>query len=58
VAFASIIITDANATMSDLHHRMPVILEPEDRQVWLGKVENDLKTLLRPSADDVLRVWK
>lgn len=51
------ITTEANATMAELHDRMPTILEPEDWQASLGNVENDPRTLLRPAGDDVLRVW-
>ena len=36
---------------------MPVILEPDDRSVWLGEVAGDPGSLLRPAADDVLRLW-
>jgi putative SOS response-associated peptidase YedK len=36
---------------------MPTILEPEDWQASLGEVEDDLATLLRPTGDDVQRVW-
>ena len=30
---------EANASMEELHDRMPVILEPEDWSAWLGEVE-------------------
>jgi putative SOS response-associated peptidase YedK len=43
--------------MTELHDRMPVILEPEDWSAWLGEVEGDAATLLRPAGDDVLKVW-
>lgn len=45
----SIITTSANSLVADIHHRMPVILKPEDEQSWL--TENDgsaLKELLVP----------
>lgn len=32
---ATIVTTAANAFMADLHHRMPVILEPETARAWL-----------------------
>jgi len=43
--------------MTDLHDRMPVILEQGDWPTWLGEGDDDPRTLLRPSGDDVLRVW-
>ena len=49
--------TAANSTMSVLHDRMPVVLEEVDWPVWLGEEEGDSKVLLRPAADDVLRLW-
>jgi putative SOS response-associated peptidase YedK len=48
---------NANETVGELHDRMPVILEPEDWPTWLGEVERDPATLLRPAGDDVLKVW-
>ena len=53
----AILTTDANATMAALHERMPVILEPSDWPAWLGETAGDPTTLLRPAAEDVLRVW-
>lgn len=46
----TIITTNANATLRPLHDRMPVILEPPDWSAWLGEVEAEPQTLLRPSA--------
>jgi putative SOS response-associated peptidase YedK len=53
----TIITTNANATMAELHDRMPVIVEDRDWPLWLGEVGDDPATVLRPAADDVLRVW-
>jgi putative SOS response-associated peptidase YedK len=53
----AIITTQANATMARVHDRMPAILEPADWPVWLGEAEADPVALLRPAAEDVLRVW-
>jgi putative SOS response-associated peptidase YedK len=53
----TIITTSANTDMAGLHDRMPVILEPPDWPVWLGEVEDDPATLLRPSPDGTLRMW-
>jgi putative SOS response-associated peptidase YedK len=51
------ITTDANRQLSAIQDRMPVIIEPEDWPLWLGEVEGDPSSLLRPVAEDVLRVW-
>lgn len=53
----AILTTAANAQMSVLHERMPVILEPADWPLWLGEVEGDPVNLLRPSIDGTLRMW-
>lgn len=54
----TIITTDANATVEPVHHRMPVILSPEDYEAWLDpefrNVEH-LQSLLRPAPADVLQ---
>jgi putative SOS response-associated peptidase YedK len=49
------ITTDANQTLSAIHDRIPVIIEPNDWPLWLG--ERRCRTLLRPAAEDVLRIW-
>jgi len=53
----STITTDANQKLSAIQDRMPVILEPEDWGVWLGEKPGDVGALLRPAAEDVLRMW-
>ena len=53
----TIITINANETVGELHNRMPVILEQQDWPTWLGEVEGDPATLLRPADDDVLKVW-
>lgn len=53
----TIITTDANGTLAELHDRMPVILEQKDWPLWLGEAEGSPAELLRPAADDVLRIW-
>jgi putative SOS response-associated peptidase YedK len=55
VISCTMVITDANALVSPIHDRMPVLLEPGDFPTWLagaGGIE-----LLRPAADNTLRVW-
>ncbi|MFC7334470.1 SOS response-associated peptidase [Rhodocista pekingensis] len=54
---ATIITTEANATLRPLHGRMPVILAEGDRDRWLDPVTPVAQALalLRPAADDLLR---
>ena len=53
----AILTTGANRPMLALHERMPVVLEEADWPLWLGEVDGDAVGLLRPAADDVLRLW-
>jgi len=51
----SIITTDANAFMSQIHIRMPVILEEQHWREWLAELRQDL---LKPANDNLLQAWK
>ena len=46
----AIITTEANAVMQSIHHRMPVILHPEDHTKWLSDGPHDL---LIPYQDEL-----
>ncbi len=50
----AIVTTTANATLSPIHDRMPVVLEHGGRDAWL---DDGPHALLRPAPDDVLRRW-
>ena len=54
----AIVTTDANAAMAPIHHRQPVILEPEDWALWLGEAGKGAASLMRSSADDTLRLHR
>lgn len=55
----AILTTAANATLSAIHDRMPVILAPADFDRWLdctpGSAEG-IMDLLRPACDDLLEI--
>ncbi|SMX30203.1 Putative SOS response-associated peptidase YedK [Pelagimonas phthalicica] len=44
----------ANAVMSRIHHRMPVILEPQHWGKWLGEEGHGAATLMQPAEEDVI----
>jgi putative SOS response-associated peptidase YedK len=48
----TIVTTDANAMMRELHERMPVIPAPEDYEAWLAA--KDPRELMRPCAPELL----
>ena len=54
----TIITTVANALVAQVHDRMPVILNAEDKWAWLQE-DNPaaLKALLKPAPDDLLQAW-
>lgn len=58
---AAIITTQANRTIGIIHHRMPVVIDPEDQARWLDcrddKAEGVLD-LLKPSAEDYFTAAK
>jgi putative SOS response-associated peptidase YedK len=57
VQSAAILTTAANDTLKPIHHRMPVILEPENFTNWLECPETEaelLKPMLAPAANDML----
>ncbi len=57
VESCTIIVTTANAFLQPIHHRMPVILAPEDFDAWLDLETTDAHRLLRPCPDDRLESY-
>lgn len=54
----AIVTCAANAGMSAIHHRMPVVLEPENFGLWLGEEGHGAAPLMRPAAEEVLRWYR
>jgi putative SOS response-associated peptidase YedK len=56
----TILTTSANDLMESVHHRMPVILAPDDWDAWLDPSNTDtdeLAKLLVPAPEDMLTLW-
>ena len=56
----TILTTAANHLMESVHHRMPVILAPEDWDTWLDPNNTDtdeLAKLLVPAPEEMLTLW-
>ncbi len=51
----AIVTTQANQTLSAIHHRMPLIIESDDWPLWLGEAGKGAARLMRPGAEDVLK---
>lgn len=57
----TIITTEANSMMKDIHDRMPVILEPGEEPLWLGEEKvsvEQLHCLLDPYPDELLTAYQ
>jgi len=56
----TIITTEANGFMQELHTRMPAILAPGAWDAWLapGSAPGDLRALLWPAPEDLLQAWQ
>jgi putative SOS response-associated peptidase YedK len=57
----TVITTDANELVRDLHDRMPVILKQKDYNFWLGTKEHkavDFKDLFTPYPSDELEIYR
>ncbi len=50
----TIIVTDANELLRPIHDRMPVILAPEDFEMWLDPAAEGGALLLRPCPPEWL----
>ena len=51
----AIVTTQANTRIGAIHHRMPLILEPEDWSLWLGESGKGAARLMEPGQEDILR---
>lgn len=55
----TIITTTANELMAPIHDRMPVILDKEASQLWLGPTESiQLQSLLKPFPSDKMKAFR
>ena len=55
----TILTTEPNNLIAELHNRMPVIISPQDFQVWLDLETGgeELKDLLKPYPDELLKAY-
>jgi putative SOS response-associated peptidase YedK len=51
----TMIITEPNSLVAEVHDRMPVLLAEQDYEPWLSGAAGT--ELLKPAADDVLQRW-
>jgi len=48
----------ANMAMSQIHHRMPVLIAPQDWGKWLGEEGHGAATLMQPAPEDALSFYR
>lgn len=56
-----IITTAANSLMEPIHDRMPVILDPENWEIWLSQRErhaDKLIPMMCPHEPEIMQVWR
>ena len=58
ITSCAIVTTIANPKMARIHHRLPVILEPEDWPLWLGEQGKGASKLMKPVSDKSLDIKK
>jgi len=58
VPTCAIVTTSANAHVSAIHHRMPLIVEPDDWPLWLGEAGKGAARLMVPGGQDVLGYYR
>jgi putative SOS response-associated peptidase YedK len=60
ISTCTVITTEANKVMAEVHDRMPVILDKADWPKWVGEVaatEDELYALLKPAPIDRVKIW-
>jgi putative SOS response-associated peptidase YedK len=57
VRSCSMVITEPNKLVTEVHDRMPVILEARDFERWERGDAKDAAALMEPAGEDVLQKW-
>ncbi len=55
ISSCAVVTTGANRAMSEIHHRMPVILEADDIGLWLGEAGKGAAALMLSAAENTLK---
>jgi len=53
----TIVTTEPNEVVADLHHRMAVVLSPEEEQTWLSGDPDEVAALMDPYPADRMRAY-
>jgi putative SOS response-associated peptidase YedK len=58
VRSCAIVTCPANGPLARVHHRMPVVIAPQNYGLWLGEEGHGAARLMRPPADDFFRMHR
>ncbi len=58
VRSCAIVTTQANSDTAEIHHRMPVVIQPQDWDLWLGNAGKGAARLMRPAPENELVAWR
>jgi len=53
----TVITTEPNAVVADLHHRMAVVLDPDEEETWLTGDPDEVADLLEPYPGDGMQAY-
>ena len=54
----AIVTTQANQNMARIHHRMPLVLDPDDWPLWLGEAGKGAALLMKPGPEEALTFYR
>ena len=54
----AIVTTAANTGVGAIHHRVPLVLDPEDWPLWLGEAGHGAAKLMQPGREGVLEFFR
>jgi putative SOS response-associated peptidase YedK len=57
VRSCTMVITEPNGFVAEVHDRMPVVLEPNQFDQWLHGTPDEAAQLMKPAPEDVLQKW-
>jgi putative SOS response-associated peptidase YedK len=58
VKTCAIVTTSSNTKLSNIHHRLPLVLERSDWGFWLGEEGHGASTLMKPTSNDILTAYR
>ena len=57
VESCAVVTTEPNALMAGIHDRMPVVVGPDEREVWLYGAADEARHVLRPYDPAAMTAW-